>query len=658
MAGEYTGGGAAAGGLSVGTLTINLALNTGDFARQLDAVNRNTKSMADKLKAEFDKAGGSIGNIGERIGQVSKGIEKMFGDKAPAALQAFGKEVQRVMGMSDAQVKGLKQTAESLEGAFKVAGQAVTALLSPLGAVLAAALGVAAAVGAIKNAAGNGKQMAGVFGGGAEYKANKQWVLDNVPGAAWAGDMLGRGVDRAKADWNRAANTPGSFVETVSKADPVGDIKAGLGRTFDDLAEALKPVMDKLKGLLEPGKTDSEKKASAKAFAAAEKERLEEQRKAWAEADEAISIQLMALADQEIKDARELAEQEKAARAAAADAVKETLREMAEAERQVQEAARQAEQQRVARWQALGSGQIGTATGVGGIVGAGMNIVGGAASQYQLTGTAMQGAAQGGQAAGPWGAVIGAIIALATQTESFRKLMGGIEEALGSILPLLGELIEPIVASITGALDVLSPVLKIITKITDAFSSALKPIYSFADSLGDLLGAIGDWVDSINTSGLTSWTDKSLGNENDQWGKYSLMDWMTLTPLISEAANEIDKALTKAGQIDEFSAADGPSAEAQALEAKQKAERREAWDFDPRNPYYMQNLNARALAAAEERQREAKERETREAERAAAALRELSDSVANSVAGYKLLAVQFAASGSINRDPTSGNPFS
>lgn len=670
---------AATGGLSVGTLTINLALNTSDLAKKLDEVNRSTKSMADKLKSEFDKAGGTLGNFGERIGQASKAIEKMFGDKAPAALQQFGKEAQRALGLSDSAVKGLAQSASAMEGAFKAAGLAVSTLLSPLGAVLAAALGVAAAVGAVRNAFDTLKG-ASLFGGGGgnagrgqEYSRNQQWVMDNVPGAARAADYGERlftwAGNRAGSEWDRAANTPGSVAETVSKANPWQDIKDAFGRVAKDLESALGPVLK----LLAPGTSAADRNkagtdaaghnlkladATAKTMAAAEAARW----KAMEDAQEKLGEESMRGA-QDLENQRALMAQNEL------DALAEIQAQNAlgyeslkQANADVLAQRLKDEQEMNSRWQALGSGQIGTAAGVPGLAGNALNIVGGAASQYQYTGVAMQGAAQGASnGGGAWGAVIGAIIALASQTESFRKLMSGIEEALGSILPLLSELLEPIVASITGALDVLNPVLKIITKITDALSSALDPIYNLADSIGDLLGVIGDAVDTINTDVLTDWSKESLGDKNDEWGKYGIQDWLTLTPLINKGMAGWQKLLDGDGKggdpfVNEFTG-DGPSAAAQELAAKQQQERRAAWDLDPRNPYYMLNLNAKVLADAEARQREAKENEAREAERAAAALRELADSVTNAVEGYKLEGAMYGAQQSITRDPAAGNPY-
>lgn len=659
---------AAGGGLNVGTLTINLALNTSDLSKKLDEVNRNTKSMADKLKSEFDKMGGTLGNFGERIGQASKAIEKMFGDKAPAAMQQFGREAQKALGLSDSAVKGLAQSAGAMEGAFKAAGLAVSTLLSPLGAVLAAALGVAAAVGAIRNGFDTLKG-ASLFGGGGagrgqEYAANQKWVMDNVPGAARAADYGERlftwAGNRAGSEWDRAAATPGSVAETVSKANPWQDIKDAFGRVAKDLESALAPVMK----MFAPGTSAQDKSKSASAMEKASRNAAKEAadfERDLIEYNEMFVRTAEWNAEQNEKATREAAQEEKEMRRQQLEIQRDTMQEFNEELSDLYEDQAADLQQIEDRWSALGSGQIGTAAGVGGIGGAMMNIAGGAAAQYKYTGTALQGAAQGGQAGGPWGAVIGAILALAMQTESFRKLMGGIEEALGGILPLLSELLEPIVASITGALDVLNPILKIITKITDALSSALDPIYNLADSIGDLLGVIGDAVDTINTDVLTDWSKESLGDKNDEWGKYGIQDWLTLTPLINKGMEGWQKLLDGDGKggdpfANEFTG-EGPSAAAQELADKQRAERRAAWDLDPRNPYYMLNLNAKVLADAEARQREAKENEAREAERAAAALRELADSVTNAVEGYKLEGAMYRASDSITRSPATGNPY-
>lgn len=545
------GSGAALGGLNVGNLVVGLSLNASGIQGGLNEIKKSSKTAADILKSNFDAAGGVLGNLGERIGNVGKNIEKMFGDKAPAALQKMGSEMQRALGISDAQVKGLKQTVESLEGAFKLAGEAVKMLLSPLGAVLVAALGVAAAVGAIKNAADGGKR-GGVSSTSrylaSQYQSNQQWVMDNVPGAQWAAGAASWAGDRAKSDWNRAANTPGSFVETFSKATPLQDISNGLNRTLDDLADALKPVMEKIKGLMEPGATAEQSRKSAESIAKKRKD-----------ADEALTQSLLDLADAD----KQRMEAEKAFDAAIsaelidmADADKEAMdaedklrselrkQQKEQIEREI-EAAKEAEQQRLARWEALGSGKFGTALGIGNTeFGGALNIVGGAAaSQGRLTGTALQGAAQGGQAGGPWGAVIGAIVALATETEAFRKLIGSIEGALGEILPILSSALDPIVGHIGIVLDSLRPIFSLI----QGLGKALQPLVDMFQELSenvmgptmDALSMLSEGIMSVLgdlVSGVTGFLEQDLGDG------YSFMDYATGGALITEAVNGIKKA--------------------------------------------------------------------------------------------------------------------
>jgi hypothetical protein len=90
--------------------------------------------------------------------------------------------------------------------------------------------------------------------------------------------------------------------------------------------------------------------------------------------------------------------------------------------------------------------------------------------------------------------------------------------------------------------------------------------------------------------------------------------------------------------------------------ASQEQARRDAWDRDPRNPYYALNMQAQALADIEAAQAEAKQNETRAAERAADALEQLADSVMNNVEGYRLSAVMYGAQDRVGGDVPAGNP--
>lgn len=682
MAGEFS---RAAAGLNVGTLTINLALNTGDLKKGLDETNKQLKSMGSILKKEFEAAGGTIGNIGEKIGNVGKNVKKMFGDEAPLAMQKFGKEMAGAFGLGQSQVKGLAQSVEALEGAFKIAGIAATVMTGPLGIALAVVVGMGAAVYGVIKA---WESLTGrVFSAKGALQEVMQITIDGFKNII---DVFRLTVDRAMQGVQMVAgalkNIPGGSAwgdvesgtaqrrKDFAKSSAASDASAYMGRlSLYNQAGLLVPEMGRqamgaVNGILTPGvkgepKLDTSplkvaeaaQRTMAAAMVAIAESEEKNQNEIGAASESLYQAQLAAI-DMENSQIEEL----HAEQVAQADLMSSAYRDAADVTtRALADAAAETK----SRWDAVGSGQLGTATGTGGVGGAIMNIAGGAASQYKLTGTAMQGAAQGGAAGGPWGAVIGALVALASQTSTFTKLMGSIEGLLEGVLPILDTLLRPIMESIDSMVDVFKPLLKIISIISDVLSQALKPIWSLVEAIGSLLEGIGSAINAIDLGGLTGALDKSLGGEKDQWGKYTFNDWATIIgPLIGEAGYEIDKAAN--GGVDKETRAAqaalqfaGPSANVDAMLQQEQDRRRAEWDMNPNNPYFQANMAAKTYFDVQEALNQAKQNEVEATEKAAEALRQLSDELYNAAPGFKVAASIFGAQDMVGYTGPTGNPF-
>jgi hypothetical protein len=55
------------GGLNVGTLTINLALDVSKMTKQSEEMNARLKSMGSIAESVFKSTGGHVGQLGERV---------------------------------------------------------------------------------------------------------------------------------------------------------------------------------------------------------------------------------------------------------------------------------------------------------------------------------------------------------------------------------------------------------------------------------------------------------------------------------------------------------------------------------------------------------------------------------------------------------------
>lgn len=535
------GGGTAAGALNVGSLVVNLTMNTGELKKGLDDIKKDTSSAAALMKKEWDAAGGALGKFGSSINEIRESTIKMFGDKAPLVLQKFGKEMGTALGLGSEKMKGLEGAVGALGGAFKVAGTAVGMLATPLGLVVGLLGGAVIAIHAAVKA---GSGLAGPKGnwfaerakdfrvgvtqifGSEEAKKQQYWEMSGPSGQS---AMLAQRA-ALTAKLSKEGQLNGSDAEVFSQLEKriPSNILAGNKAITDDsplfkLDKWLSDLENQVGKLLTPGVTD----ADSKKYASDRKSALA---KAFADNEEAIKAEREYNekdAERKFEDQQFLEEQnrkwidaEAAVAAAKIDAGKEewtSLMKRNEDQRALDKLKRdinaEEKNRTSAKWQALGSGQFGTAAGVSGIAGAAMNILGGKMSESPLTGRALQGAAQGGEVGGIWGAIIGAILALLGETKTFGKIMSMIEGLLGDILPVLDQILEPLIQILEPLFEALSPILDLIATILGALG----------DVLMDLTGAVQSLVDS------------------DLGAGYSFKDYTTPSGWISIIMDEIHK---------------------------------------------------------------------------------------------------------------------
>lgn len=552
------------GQVDLGTLTVKLAADVEDLKKGLAAATRHTEDTNRSLKkmgeiafGAFEGLGGSFNEAAAMSKKLSKGIQDIFGENATALGQSWGKEMQKSLGMTDAQVKGLSQAVKGLEGAFEVVGVATKMLLGPIGAATAAVVGLVAAWGAFKQLVGGDKGVSNIgksfdVGWGALKVGMGGKASEPMKEAYW-GDVGANGqtamLDQYKALVSKLEKTgtlmgdevdqlnrlqdhiPGRVLGAKggsSESSVAGTLKETLWeplkKSLGDGMKDIQPIIDELTKQLEkafaPGKTKADKKAdsdsAAKKFQDEVKQNTENERKN-AEWMEEQRKQVAKMDQKEIDDEkqsrqdifraeedRQRAELEhiRSMGAAIEDHDNAWISEMAEVKADME-----------SRWAAVASGKLGTALGIKGMAGGILDMVGSAASGYQRTGAVLQGASTGLQSSGgnPWGAVIGAIVALLLQTKAVTAIFEGIEGILGSVVDLLDNLLDPL-------MRVLEPILDLIGSIIDLVSTGI--------------GALNDLV-------LDQALGGSVGDKNSQWGKYSVSDWLTLSPLISEAGTAL-----------------------------------------------------------------------------------------------------------------------
>ena len=654
---DFTGG-ASAAGLSVGTLVINIAVDNSRAQKSLDDLNRKTKEATDQMKAQFNALGGSIGFIGERFGQVGTAINKMFGAEAPVAMRRFGDSI----GITADKAKGLKAGMEAAEGGIKLLGQAAQP------ATLALA-GIALGIGSVKLLWDSlGKDTSKSLGGwrgimqdwlqiwlvsfDESLKVVSSWAdsvlglmaqvataMMQTPGLKSMGVSLGAGVMAAnnmKSEYidgtrdtisaMRSQNAQGNVIPTILHS--MGNDASAAGSNVWDAVKqsggAFLKMLQETFGSLS-GLVTSTKKKGENYFGlymetiAWGLERQKEREEAALKMREGFLRSSEDLWESIAKQEQRLAE---------------SIGEMADFTAKMfadnfakEKAATQS------RWAALGQGQLGTALGAEGLGGSILNQIGGKASQGELTGTVMQGASAGGQAGGPWGALIGAVIALALETKSFSSVMSSIEGILGDVLPILDQAVRPLAIALEGIGKILSPILNIVGWLAEVLMTVARPL----DAINDLLAPISDLlnrlIDKIDISGVM---DAQVTDSNGN--SMSWTDAITGTGLIDAAASEITKAIN--------GGSDRPATEAEVKIANE-------W-LGGNGEYRRMMEQYNAIMAA---QAEAKKKETDEANRAAAALKELADSVYNSAPGYKLAAVMYAASDRAGGTGGAGNPY-
>jgi hypothetical protein len=542
-----------AAGLDLGTLTVKLAADVEDLkkglaeaTRQTEATNKALKRMGDVAFGAVEGLGGAFNEASTMLRKARKGVEDLFGENATAAGQAWGDSLRRSIGLTEAQVKGLGQAVKGLEGAFEIAAMASKALVSPLGAALLGVVGLTAAWGGLK-------QLLNTKGWLPEFM-DEPWFQAFKPSATpgWEGVDFKR---RAPGPKGAAAEQAyGKFFDPTTgrytSAGPVASVpdpgpsgpgigeraKEGFASAMEgfvkslkegakDLEPALKAFMDMFDNLAPGAKKKSEdakKKASVNEWSsydekgAADLKRTQE-KFADAQIDMRYAEQAMfERTHQEYLDTQQME----------LDALKERQRKQRALDDMAADAIKEAYRKTEARWDALGSGRIGTTLGIKGLAGGVLDQLGGAAAGYQRMAAVLQCAASGMQSSGgsPYGAIIGAIIGLLTQTQSFSAIMEGIEGVLGSVVDALDSFIEPV-------LNFLEPILDLISGIFD-------------------LVAVG--FDAINGLISDDGLGKSIGDKESQWGKYSVNDWLTLTPLINEAGKELEKIFSGDKEITEW----------------------------------------------------------------------------------------------------------
>lgn len=552
------------GGTSVGTLVVNLTMNTAPIAAAIGQVEKNTKSMADKIASNFSAAGGFIGNFGEKIGNIGKAFEKAFGDNASAAFQALGESIQKSIGLSDAQVQGLKGTVESLEGAFKMVGGAVELMTKGLGkALLTAGLLATSAI-----------MLVGAFSNASKLSGGESLVPKPIRDAgAWVGQQFKQSASNAAEFVTETGNylggrprgtrdpgsfvssmagfigsgemlstkgaAPGSVAETVAAFDPLKDASDGLTEGMSVLEKQLGPVAEKFKRLLESLGEPGEKKADvSKRLSDAKKdaEKADKELKAKYKAqDDALNDALEAGydADREREQSeKDLQEQRARDNKFLSDMERETFeqekRDLNDRQERDAKTAKMEEDAAAADRQALGAGRFGDiggpATGIGGVA---ANILGGTLASHNLTGKALSGAAEG-SIAGPVGAIIGAILALLGETKAWGKILDMIEGLLEGILPALDAILGPIVQGLEPLFRDLAPILDVLTEVLGGIADAVMGVvgaiqglvdkdlgagYSFKDytTPSGWIGMIADEIEKGNASGKEAQRKKQLG---------------------------------------------------------------------------------------------------------------------------------------------------
>jgi hypothetical protein len=93
--------------------------------------------------------------------------------------------------------------------------------------------------------------------------------------------------------------------------------------------------------------------------------------------------------------------------------------------------------------------------------------------------------AQQGAAAGPWGAVVGGLMPLIMESQTFKDLLAGINPILQGLADCIGRLLEPLIPLVVVIGQVLSPVFKVLGVIlSSVFMPTLKALFPIIKFFG------------------------------------------------------------------------------------------------------------------------------------------------------------------------------
>jgi hypothetical protein len=490
----------------------------------------------------------------------------MFGEDAPLAMQQFGDKIKGVFDLSASQVEGLGQSLSSLQGAFQLVGLAISSgLIGPLGMAL---LTVGAVALAVESFRASMSKVNGPKGGSWGTEDNGPIRMHGDKGAAvqplfdpsykGAVSVGGSGGGSGSKWWDpikewfskpgdgsaainlgnlpNAKNEAGSLAESINKFEVVAPLKDAMAKLAEDAKAALGPLLD-IFG--KPGVKDAAKKkaeSSKSDLSAVVKSMYDDEAKiregmfvAMSEGVDAINEQTRKQTEGLQESSRELWEYQKG-----------KDKEHAEYARKIAEEQEQAMRNEQAKWQALGSGSIGTAAGVDGLGGAVLNQVGQAAvANSQYLGGALQGAAAGAEAggtAGPIGALVGALIGLATQSNEFKAIMKEIDQILEAVVNALGKVV--------GAFQDLFDSLSELAGLFDVIGSILGVLTQF--DLGmQALTAIFKALEGVDFSGATKWFDDAGKSVGDWFSG----EWIFSTGAVDEAYKAKHEAEKEAERI-------------------------------------------------------------------------------------------------------------
>jgi len=167
------------GELDLGTLSVKLEANTAameaGFAGVIAALKETqdqTSRLGNIMGGAFEGIGGLLEGAASKAKHLSRGFKEAFGDEAPAAMQAFGKEIESTLGLTDTQVKGLGESLKSLRGVFEIAAVSLSLLTPEIVAVGTGIAAVALAAVVLKVA----------FEQGTEKVQGLLYVLQAIPG--------------------------------------------------------------------------------------------------------------------------------------------------------------------------------------------------------------------------------------------------------------------------------------------------------------------------------------------------------------------------------------------------------------------------------------------------------------------------------------------